>query len=85
MSEQRMVPCGIGIPQVFHGQPIDMNLVRSFVTRAEAVGFESLWVQERIIGGSAILESINLLSYVAALTSMPSSAHPYLMPQRVTP
>ena len=68
MAEQRTVPCGIGIPQVFYDHPVDMELVRTFVTKAETQGFESLWVQERIVGGVASLEPINLLSYVAALT-----------------
>ena len=69
MPENHAISFGIAVPQVFYPGSVDMALVRSFVTRAEALGFESLWVQERIIGGVDSLEPVNLLSYVAALTN----------------
>jgi len=62
------IPCGIAIPQAFTGS-VDLELIRKFVTRAEALGFDSLWVQEQIISDSAILEPVTLLTYVSALTS----------------
>jgi probable F420-dependent oxidoreductase len=62
------IPCGIAIPQTFTGS-VDIELIRNFVTRAEALGFDSLWVQEQIISDTAILEPVTLLTYVAALTS----------------
>ncbi len=62
-------PCGIAIPQAFIDRPVDMQLVRSYVSRAEALGYDSLWVQEQIVGDVPILEPVALLSYVAALTS----------------
>ena len=62
-------PCGIELPQVFFEGPVDMAHVRNFAIRAETLGFDSLWLQERIIGDFAILEPVTLLSYVAALTS----------------
>jgi probable F420-dependent oxidoreductase len=37
--------------------------------RAETLGFESLWLQERIVGDFVMLEPVTLLSYVAALTT----------------
>jgi probable F420-dependent oxidoreductase len=64
------IPCGIAIPQAFTG-PIDVELIRKFASRAEALGFDSLWVQEQIISDSAILEPVTLLTYVAALTTRP--------------
>ena len=51
MPGQQTVPCAIAIPQVFPDCPVDMELVRRFVTRAEEFGFHSLWVQEQIFGG----------------------------------
>ena len=45
-----------------------MGLVRSYVKRAEEFGYDSLWVQEQIIGGPASLEPLSLLSYVAGVT-----------------
>jgi probable F420-dependent oxidoreductase len=61
------IACGIAIPQTFTGS-VDVELIRKFVTRAEALGFDSLWVQEQIISDSSILEPVTLLTYVSALT-----------------
>jgi probable F420-dependent oxidoreductase len=63
------IPCGIGIPQNFSGPKLDLKQIRDFAPRAEALGYESLWVQEQIIGDSPLLEPVALMTYVAALTS----------------
>jgi probable F420-dependent oxidoreductase len=65
------IPCGIAIPQSFADPSIDADLIRQFLPRAEALGYEGLWVQEQIIGDSPILEPVTLLTYAAALTSKP--------------
>ena len=62
-------PCGIAIPQSFTNAPIDLPLIRAFLPKAEALGFDSLWVQEQILSDSSILEPISLLDYAAALTT----------------
>jgi len=62
-------PCGIELPQVFFDGPIDMEHIRRFALRAEQLGYDSLWLQERIIGDVNMLEPVTLLSYVAAITS----------------
>jgi probable F420-dependent oxidoreductase len=62
-------PCGIEIPQVFFHGPVDMEHIRRFVTKAETLGYDSLWLQERILGGFNMLEPVTLLSYVAAITT----------------
>jgi probable F420-dependent oxidoreductase len=64
------IPCGIAIPQTFTGS-VGIELIRKFVSRAETLSFDSLWVQEQILSDSAILEPVALLTYVAALTSKP--------------
>lgn len=61
--------CGISIPQTFEQSQIDVELIRKFVVRAEALGYDSLWVQEQMISDAAILEPVALLTYVAGLTS----------------
>ena len=63
------LPCGIELPQVFFDGPADMEHVRKFAMRAETLGYDSLWLQERIIGDFNILEPVTLLSYVAAITA----------------
>ena len=62
-------PCGIELPQVFFDTPVDMEHIRRFATRAETLGYDSLWLQERVIGDFNILEPVTLLSYVAAITA----------------
>src|SRR5262245_11187373 len=69
MPSDAHTPCGIAIPQFFIDRPTDMELVRKCVQNAEALGYDSVWTQEQIIGDVPILEPLTLLSYAAALTS----------------
>jgi len=62
-------PCGIAIPQTFSSSPVNMQLIREFLHKAETLGYESLWVQEQILGDYPVLEPVSLLTYAAALTS----------------
>jgi len=62
-------PCGIELPQVFFDGPVDMEHIRKFALEAETLGYDSLWLQERILCDFAMLEPVTLLSYVAALTT----------------
>jgi probable F420-dependent oxidoreductase len=63
------LPCGIELPQVFFDGPVDMEHIRKFATRAETLGYDSLWLQERIVGDITMLEPVTLLSYAAAITA----------------
>jgi alkanesulfonate monooxygenase SsuD/methylene tetrahydromethanopterin reductase-like flavin-dependent oxidoreductase (luciferase family) len=59
---------GIPVPQVFmNGRP-DMELVKNSLRRAEALGFESAWVQDQVAGQVPLMESVSLLCYAAAVT-----------------
>jgi probable F420-dependent oxidoreductase len=62
-------PCGIAIPQTFPSSPVNLQLIREFLHKAETLEYESLWVQEQILGDYPILEPVTLLTYAAALTS----------------
>jgi probable F420-dependent oxidoreductase len=62
-------PCGIELPQVFFQGPVDMDHIRRFAVEAEVLGYDSLWLQERIIGDFTMLEPVTLLGYVAAITT----------------
>jgi probable F420-dependent oxidoreductase len=62
-------PCGIAIPQTFASSPIEVQFLHAFLRKAETLGYDSLWVQEQIIGDTSILEPITLLTYAAALTT----------------
>ncbi len=63
------IPCGIEIPQVFFDGRVDVEHIRQFVIKSETLGYDSLWLQERIIGSFAMLEPLSLLNYVAAITT----------------
>jgi len=60
------VPCGIAIPQM--NAPEYSRFLRGFLARAEAFGYDSVWVQEQILGDAPMLEPITLLTYAAAVT-----------------
>src|SRR5918994_456319 len=62
-------PYGIELPQVFLDGPTDMDHIRKFAMRAETLGYDSLWLQERIISDFTMLEPVTLLSYVAGITT----------------
>lgn len=67
-SPPTRIPCGFAIPQVFPDGPVELDTIRSIATRAEELGFESLWTQEQIVGRSRSLEPLTLLSHLAAVT-----------------
>jgi probable F420-dependent oxidoreductase len=57
------------MPQIFANGPVEVRLIREFLSRAEALGYEGVWVQEKIVGDFSMLEPVSLLNYAAALTS----------------
>jgi probable F420-dependent oxidoreductase len=68
MSMTHPVSCGIEVPQVFFDAAVDVQHIRKFVMRAEELGYDSLWLQERILSDFSMLEPVTLLSYIAAIT-----------------
>ena len=63
------IPFGFGLPQVSPTEPVDVEPIGRVARRAEALGFQSLWTLDQVLGGSRNLEPISLLSYVAAITT----------------
>ncbi len=59
---------GIASPHIFADGNVDMDLVRRYAARAEALGYASLWTQERVTGTQASLDPITFLSYLAGQT-----------------
>ena len=61
---------GIGAPQIHTRLPVDLEEIRRYIERAEALGFHSLWVQEQagLRAAAGALEGVSMLSYAAALT-----------------
>jgi probable F420-dependent oxidoreductase len=68
MATGKPVRFGIAIPQDFIDGPLDLSSLRMFLSHAEALGYESAWVQEQIVGSVPILEPVTVLTYAAALT-----------------
>ncbi len=68
MTTDRPARFAIAIPQVLSQPRADLAGLRTFLTRAEALGYHSVWVLEQILGQAASLEPVTLLSYAAAVT-----------------
>ena len=65
------ISCGIAIPQTLTSPSSDIDFIRRFLSRAEALGYEGVWVQEQIVGDVPLLEPVTLLTYAAAITVKP--------------
>ncbi|HWP57997.1 MAG TPA: LLM class flavin-dependent oxidoreductase [Candidatus Acidoferrales bacterium] len=65
------VEFGIAAPQIHTRFPVNQEEIRRCIQRVEALGFDSLWVQEQagLRAAAGALEGVALLSYAAALTS----------------
>jgi probable F420-dependent oxidoreductase len=59
---------GIGIPQFFSDGEFDFEAFRGYLLRAEALGFESGWTQEQVLGPSSQLSALETMTYAAACT-----------------
>ena len=57
-----------GIPQAWTTGELDRSRIRRYLERAEALGFESAWVVEQVLGAVPSLEPVELLAWAAALT-----------------
>jgi probable F420-dependent oxidoreductase len=68
MLQATSVRFGVAIPQDFINRPLDLPYLHAYLARAEDLGYESVWVQEQIVGTVPVLEPITLLTYAAALT-----------------
>ncbi|MSQ25157.1 MAG: LLM class flavin-dependent oxidoreductase [Dehalococcoidia bacterium] len=68
MPAKHSIRWGAGLPQTFPQGAVDMAQVRAFAQRAEALQFDSLWAADMHLRTFPVLDSLSLLSYVAALT-----------------
>jgi probable F420-dependent oxidoreductase len=62
------VPFAISIPQYIADGTFDPEAFRRHMARAEALGFESAWVQEQVLGSIPHVAPIELMTYAAACT-----------------
>ncbi|MEE9324602.1 MAG: LLM class flavin-dependent oxidoreductase [Dehalococcoidia bacterium] len=59
---------GIAIPQMFPAGRTDSGFIVNFLRRVESLGYDSVWVQEQILGVMPTLDPIPLLSYASAFS-----------------
>ena len=62
------VDLAIAIPQTFPDRPIDPPAIRTFLARAETLGFHSAWVVDHMMGEMPSLAPVELLTWASALT-----------------
>jgi probable F420-dependent oxidoreductase len=60
---------GIAIPQFYADGQFEPASFRSYLNRAEELGFESAWTQESVLGAGAQLAPLEVMAYAAAGTS----------------
>ena len=70
IQSRHTIRWGAGLPQTFPQGTLDMAQVRAFAQRAEALQFDSLWAADMHLRTFPVLDSLSLLSYVAALTKL---------------
>jgi probable F420-dependent oxidoreductase len=58
----------IAIPQFYADGEFDPAAFRAYLARAEELGFESAWTQEKVLGPGAQLSPVETMTYAAACT-----------------
>ncbi len=59
---------GIAIPQLVADGDFDPAALRAYLTRAEALGFESAWAMEGVLGYGPMLGPVETMAFAAALS-----------------
>lgn len=65
-----MIKVGIAIPQT-GVRALDTGRLHDYLVRADALGFDSLWVTEQMFGPGPRLDPLALLNFAAAVTTKP--------------
>lgn len=70
MAQPKQIRFGVASPQIHFESPLNLDEIQTYIRRAEALGYHSLWVQEQsgLKSSAFALESVSMLSYAAALT-----------------
>jgi probable F420-dependent oxidoreductase len=64
----RHMKFAISIPQFYADGTFDTAAFRTYLTRAEELGFDSAWTQENVLGSHPQLGPIETMTYAAACT-----------------
>lgn len=63
-----MTRFAIAIPQFFADGAFSPDAFRAYLTRAEALGFDSAWTQEQTLGSMPMLSPLETMTFAAACT-----------------
>jgi probable F420-dependent oxidoreductase len=58
----------VPIPQFVEDGAFDRSVFRAYLARVEALGFESAWTLEQVIGAASVLSAMETMTYAAACT-----------------
>ena len=64
-----MTQFGIAIPQFFADGAFDPSSFKSYLHRAEALGFDCGWTQEQVLGTMPMLSPLETMTFAAACTN----------------
>ena len=67
-THERHAQFGISIPQFVADGAFDAAGLRTYLNRAEALGFDSAWAIEQVLGTTPFLSPIEAMSFAAACT-----------------
>ncbi|HEU5320462.1 MAG TPA: LLM class flavin-dependent oxidoreductase, partial [Methylomirabilota bacterium] len=59
---------GVAIPQTFRDARVEPARLEAYLRRAEALGFDSAWVIEQVLGSIPSLEPVEVLAFATAVT-----------------
>ncbi|GAA1697589.1 luciferase [Mycolicibacterium murale] len=59
---------GVALPQVVGDEQVDPGYLRRTAELADSLGFDSVWVQEEVLGSTGTLDALTTLTYVASFT-----------------
>lgn len=68
MSTGKKLHIGISVPQILQTNKQDNLYLSEYVSIVEALGYDSIWVQEQVMGKPFTLDSIAMLSYLSAIS-----------------
>src|SRR2546423_4719084 len=66
MSSQTRL--AIAVPQTFADGAFDPAALGAYLARAESLGFDSAWTSEAVLSSMPFFDSVDMLTYAAALT-----------------
>lgn len=69
MALKDQIPFGMSLPHRSPDQEIPVPTISQVAQRAEALGFQDLWVTDNTVDHAACFDSLTILTYAAALTT----------------